>query len=43
MGRCQGGYCLAKIIDIMMDEFGLAPEHIAYRQHGDLPFPGRVK
>jgi glycerol-3-phosphate dehydrogenase len=43
MGRCQGGYCLAKIADLMMDEFALAPEDIAYRRHGDLPFPGRVK
>jgi glycerol-3-phosphate dehydrogenase len=43
MGRCQGGYCLTKILDAMMDEFGLAPERIAYRRYGDLPFPGRVK
>jgi glycerol-3-phosphate dehydrogenase len=43
MGRCQGGYCLTKIADILMDEFGLAPERIAYRQNGDMPFPGRVK
>jgi glycerol-3-phosphate dehydrogenase len=43
MGRCQGGYCLTKIADILMDEFGLTPERIAYRRYGDLPFPGRVK
>jgi glycerol-3-phosphate dehydrogenase len=43
MGRCQGGYCLAKIADTLTDEFGLAPERIAYRRYGDLPFPGRVK
>jgi glycerol-3-phosphate dehydrogenase len=43
MGRCQGGYCLTKIMDTMMDEFSLTPECIAYRQYGDLPFPGRVK
>jgi glycerol-3-phosphate dehydrogenase len=43
MGRCQGGYCLTKIMDIMVDEFGLTPEHIIYRQYGDRPFPGRVK
>jgi glycerol-3-phosphate dehydrogenase len=43
MGRCQGGYCLAKIVDLIIDEFALAPEGIAYRRHGDLPFPGRVK
>jgi glycerol-3-phosphate dehydrogenase len=43
MGRCQGGYCLARIIGIMTDEFGLAPEEIVYRHYGDTPFPGRVK
>jgi glycerol-3-phosphate dehydrogenase len=43
MGRCQGGYCLAKITDIILDEFGLTPECIAYRQYGDMPFTGRVK
>jgi glycerol-3-phosphate dehydrogenase len=43
MGRCQGGYCLTKIMDTMTDEFGLVPERIAYRRYGDLPFPGRVK
>jgi glycerol-3-phosphate dehydrogenase len=43
MGRCQGGYCLAKIADIIMDEFHLPPEDVAYRQHGDSPFSGRVK
>jgi glycerol-3-phosphate dehydrogenase len=43
MGRCQGGYCLTKIADIMMNEFSLTPEHISYRRYGDMPFPGRVK
>jgi glycerol-3-phosphate dehydrogenase len=43
MGRCQGGYCLTKIMDTMMDEFGLTPEGIAYRYYGDRPFQGRVK
>jgi glycerol-3-phosphate dehydrogenase len=43
MGRCQGGYCLTKIADILMGEFDLTPERIAYRQYGDMPFPGRVK
>jgi glycerol-3-phosphate dehydrogenase len=43
MGRCQGGYCLTKIMNIMMDEFDLTPEHITYRHYGDMPFPGRSK
>jgi glycerol-3-phosphate dehydrogenase len=43
MGRCQGGYCLTRILDILTDECGLAPEQVAYRHYGDQPFPGRVK
>jgi glycerol-3-phosphate dehydrogenase len=43
MGRCQGGYCLTKLTDIIMNEFKLPPEDVAYRSIGDRPFPGRVK
>ena len=43
MGRCQGGYCLTKLIDIIMDEFNLPPEGVVYRYSGDMPFPGNVK
>jgi glycerol-3-phosphate dehydrogenase len=43
MGRCQGGYCLAKIADIMMEELGMPPEKIDYRYPSDAPFPGVVK
>jgi glycerol-3-phosphate dehydrogenase len=43
MGRCQGGYCTAKIADIIMDELHIPPEAIDYRQRGDAPFPGFVK
>jgi glycerol-3-phosphate dehydrogenase len=43
MGRCQGGYCLAKIAGIIMDEFHLPPEDVAYRRYGDIPFPGKIK
>ena len=42
-GRCQGGYCLTKITDIIMKEYNMQPEDIVYRSPGDLPFPGRVK
>ncbi len=41
-GRCNGGYCLTKLADILQDR-GLAPEEIAYRVPGDAPFTGRVK
>jgi glycerol-3-phosphate dehydrogenase len=43
MGRCQGGYCTAKIAEIMMNELHIKPEEIDYRQRGDTPFPGFVK
>ncbi|MDR0708174.1 MAG: FAD-dependent oxidoreductase, partial [Treponema sp.] len=43
MGRCQGGYCLPKIAEIMMEECGLPPEGVTYRTDGDAPFAGRVK
>jgi glycerol-3-phosphate dehydrogenase len=43
MGRCQGGYCLAKIANIIMEEFKIPPEDIVYRHQGDDPFPGAVK
>jgi glycerol-3-phosphate dehydrogenase len=43
MGRCQGGYCLPKIAEIMMEERGVAPEDILYRTGGDAPFAGHVK
>jgi glycerol-3-phosphate dehydrogenase len=42
-GRCQGGYCLPVIAQIIMDEFKLAPEQVAYRYYGDTPFTGAVK
>jgi glycerol-3-phosphate dehydrogenase len=43
MGRCQGGYCLSHIVDILANELGLEPEEIVYRYPGDSPFFGRVK
>jgi glycerol-3-phosphate dehydrogenase len=43
MGRCQGGYCLPKITEIMMEECGVPPERIPYRIDGDMPFTGYVK
>ena len=43
MGRCQGGYCTPKIVNLMMEELGVGPEEIDFRHSGDLPFPGRVK
>lgn len=33
-GRCQGGYCLSRIADIMLREFGMRPEEITLRGPG---------
>jgi glycerol-3-phosphate dehydrogenase len=42
-GRCQGGYCMSKITDLFIKELGIAPENIAFRRPGDMPFLGYVK
>ena len=43
MGRCQGGFCLPRIVEILEKEFGYRPED--YLLHGkDSPlFSGRVR
>ncbi|MDR2247796.1 MAG: NAD(P)/FAD-dependent oxidoreductase [Treponema sp.] len=42
MGRCQGGYCLAKIMNIIMAEYTLPPEEVCYRRPGDMPLFGSM-
>ncbi len=34
MGRCQGGFCLPHVADIMADEMGCAPHDVPYAQDG---------
>ena len=43
MGRCQGGYCFTRLVDILSDEGNPEPEKIIYRVRGDRLFEGRVK
>ena len=43
MGRCQGGYCLTNIVDIMTNELGIQSEDVVFRDFGDKPFFGSVK
>jgi len=31
MGRCQGGYCLPRIIEILRENFNLAPREITLK------------
>lgn len=42
-GRCQGGYCLPKIAQMLVEDYGLAPEEVTYRGPGSPLFTGRVK
>ena len=42
-GRCNGGYCLPKIVSMLVDEYGIKPEEVCYRSKGSEMFLGRVK
>lgn len=42
-GRCNGGYCLPKIAQLLTTEYGLAPEELFYREENSPLFTGRVK
>lgn len=42
-GRCNGGYCLTKIVDMLIHEYGMKPEEINYRGVGSEMFSGEVK
>ncbi|HEX2924779.1 MAG TPA: FAD-dependent oxidoreductase, partial [Ruminiclostridium sp.] len=43
MGRCQGGYCLTRIVDILREQKGLEPEQVTMRGNNSKMFAGRVK
>ena len=42
-GRCNGGYCLAKIVDMLIHDYHMKPEEITYRGKGSELFSGEVK
>ncbi len=42
-GRCNGGYCLAKIVDMLVNDYHMKPEEITYRGKGSELFSGEVK
>ena len=42
-GRCNGGYCLTRIVDMLVNEYGVKPEEITYRSEGSELFTGSVK
>ena len=42
-GRCNGGYCLPRIVQLLLEEYGWKPEEIRYRDQGSEMFIGMVK
>lgn len=42
-GRCNGGYCLTRIVDMLIHEYGINPDEITYRGSGSELFSGEVK
>lgn len=43
MGRCQGGFCLPRIVEILGKEFGYKPEDFILNRPGSKLFTGRVR
>ncbi|MBN1832137.1 MAG: NAD(P)/FAD-dependent oxidoreductase [Deltaproteobacteria bacterium] len=43
MGRCQGGFCLPRIVEILKQEFGYKPEDYLLQSKGSPLFSGRVR
>ncbi len=42
-GRCNGGYCLSRISEILEKEYNIEPEDITFRGPGSELYSGRVK
>lgn len=42
-GRCNGGYCMSKIVDMLINEYGIPASEITYRGKGSEMFAGGVK
>jgi glycerol-3-phosphate dehydrogenase len=43
MGRCHGGFCLPKIVEILREEYGLSPEEIKLKNLDSPLFIGETK
>ncbi len=43
MGRCHGGFCLPKIVEILKDEYGLSAEEIKLKNQDSPLFIGETK
>ena len=42
MGRCSGGYCLPRLVEILQEEFGWSPEEFQLRGPESPAFVGRL-
>jgi len=42
MGRCQGGFCMPVVVDILCDELGLSPEEVTKNGKGSELLVGRI-
>ncbi|MGE5606445.1 MAG: NAD(P)/FAD-dependent oxidoreductase [Bacteroidota bacterium] len=43
MGRCQGGFCTPKILDLLMEELGIDPESVSKNGPGSELLTGRLR
>jgi glycerol-3-phosphate dehydrogenase len=43
MGRCHGGFCLPKIVEILKEEYGIPPEEIKLKNLDSPLFIGKTK
>lgn len=43
MGRCQGGFCMPKIVELIRREFGFRPEDFLLHKEGSHLFTGHVR
>lgn len=43
MGRCQGGYCMTRITELLEEELGIKPQDIRYQKDGGWVFTGEVR
>jgi len=43
MGRCHGGFCLPRIVEILREEYGLSPEEIKLKNKDSSLFIGETK
>ncbi len=43
MGRCHGGFCLPKIVEILKEEYGVPPEEIKLKTKDSPLFIGKTK